>query len=146
MSLCECRGKCLVTCYSSNLLHEKVDVQLGVIHDKTMRVSDPLQGFIHRLTVDVDPACSSGSQEVSETRTHTHKFVAMLTRLGILPMCESAYFCQCARPRTLHVLIDLLHLFHNLGTFSMSNILTGLPETQVLRWRRYRTFRSGFFF
>lgn len=53
----------------SDLLHEKVDVHLCVVHDKAMRVSDPLEGFIHRLTVDLDPTGCSRSQEVSESHT-----------------------------------------------------------------------------
>lgn len=81
------------------LLHEEVDVQLRVIHDETMWVFDPLQSFIHGLAVDVDPASSSGGQEVH---------------------------------------VDLFHFLCDLGTFSMSHVLTGLPETQVLRLEKHK--------
>lgn len=43
-------------------------MQLRVVHDETMRVSDPLQSFIHGFAVDVDPARRPGGQEVPESR------------------------------------------------------------------------------
>lgn len=42
-------------------------MQLRVVHDETMRVSDPLQSFIHGFAIDVDPARRSGGQEVPES-------------------------------------------------------------------------------
>lgn len=37
--------------------------------------------------------------------------------------------CVC-----VHVLVDFLHYFYDFGSFSMSNLLTGQPKAQVLRW------------
>lgn len=70
----------------SDLLHEKVDVHLCVVHDKTMWAPDPLQSFIHGLTIDVDPTGSSRSQEISES--HTQKSGRHLI------VNISVYFCM----------------------------------------------------
>lgn len=58
----------LVTC-GSDLFHKEVDVHLCIVHDKMMRVFDPLQCFIHCLAVDVDPASSSRGQKSPESHT-----------------------------------------------------------------------------
>lgn len=99
-------------------------MQLRVVHDETMRVSDALQSFVHGLAVDVDPARGSGGQEVPES----HRREKTVTGGGASPLLRGL--------RHLHV--DLFHLLDDPGTFSVSHVLTGLPETQVLRWERHK--------
>lgn len=96
-------------------------MQLCVIHDKTMRVSESFKSLIHRLAVDVDPAGSSRSQEVPVSHRGE---VVIVTMCVFLPGCVFVL---------LHLLVDLFYLLYDLGTFSVSNVLTSLPETQVLR-------------
>lgn len=48
----------------------------------------------------------------------------------------SVYFQRCVCFYCL--LINFFHFLYNLGTFSMSHIFTGLPETQILRLQRCR--------
>lgn len=49
---------------SAHLLHEQVDVQLGVIQHIAVRLAQALQGPLHRPAVDIDPAGSARGQEL----------------------------------------------------------------------------------
>lgn len=108
---------------SSNLLHQEVDVQLCVIQNEAMWSSDPLQSSVHRLAVDVDPVWSSRSQEVSGRHRKSSR--------GLMMLAESRYLS-----RLPHSLVNLFHFLHDLGTFSVSDILACLPEIEVLRWEQ----------
>lgn len=52
----------------------------------------------------------------------------------ILWICNT---CMC--DMAVHLLVDVLHFLYDFGAFSMSDILTRLPEIQVLRWERRDT-------
>lgn len=77
-------------CQRSNLLHEKVDVHLCVVHDEAMWMFEPRESFIHRHTVDVDPTSSSRSQEVSEP--HTNELQSSDSKYK---WCISVCLCAC---------------------------------------------------
>lgn len=61
------------------------------------------------------------------------KFLSRTQKVAVILLCICVFLHVCV---LFHLLVDLFYFLHNLGTFSMSNILTGLPETQVLRWKR----------
>lgn len=48
----------------THLLHQHVDVQLGVIQHVAVGLVQALQGPLHRLAVNVDPAGSTRGQEL----------------------------------------------------------------------------------
>ena len=90
-----------------------------------MWVFDALQSFIHGLTVDVDPAGRSGSQEVSESHTTARPSAgsereSVFLHGGLLAL----------------LLVHLLHFLYDPGALPVSDVLAGLPETQVLRWEQ----------
>lgn len=46
--------------------------------------------------------------------------------------------CPPLPPGPRHLRVDLFHLLDDPGTFSVPHVLTGLPETQVLRLERHK--------
>lgn len=48
----------------THLLHQHVDVHLGIVHHVAVRHLDALQRPLHGLAVDVHPTCGSGGQEL----------------------------------------------------------------------------------
>lgn len=99
-------------------------MHLRVIHDKAMRPLDALQSRRHGFTVNVHPAGSSGRQEVSVS--HSGAQLTGTASKNVFGGRVSVGLC--------FLLVYFFHLLVDLGTFSMSNVLAGLPETQILRW------------
>ena len=54
----------LVTSGGAHLLHQHVDVRLGIVQHVAVRPAQALHGQLHRSAVDIDPSGSARGQEL----------------------------------------------------------------------------------
>ena len=105
----------------THLLHQQVDVPLGVIQHVAVGLAQARQRLLHRPAVDVDPAGGAGGQELP-----VH---------GAGSLADQAHGTAHGRhPSPKHSLVHCIHQGGDPGLASVAQLLTGLPEAEVLSW------------
>lgn len=108
----------------AHLLHQHVDMQLSIIQHIAVGLAQALQGPLHRLAVDVDPAGSARGQELPVCGDG-----GQLQWVQVPQACPPA--CQA---HLSHSLVHRVHQGGDLDLPSMPQLLTRLPEAEVLGW------------
>lgn len=105
----------------THLLHQQVDVPLGIVQHVVVGLAQARQRLLHRPAVDVDPAGCAGGQELPVRRAGSLEDQALGTAHG-------------RHPSPQHSLVHCIHQGGDLGLASVAQLLTGLPEAEVLSW------------
>lgn len=109
-----------------HLLHQHVDVQLGIVQHMAVGPAQAHQRLLHGPAVYVDPAGSARRQELP-----------VQVRGGAEPWWVWAPRGAAAATATTgpwHSLVHGVQQGGDLGLPSMAQLLTGLPEAEVLGW------------
>lgn len=105
----------------THLLHQQVDVPLGVVQHVAVGLAQARQRLLHRPAVDVDPAGGAGGQELP---VHGAGSLAGQARGA----------AHSPHPSLQHSLVHCVHQGGDAGLASVAQLLTGLPEAEVLGW------------
>ena len=105
----------------THLLHQQVDVPLGVVQHVAVGLAQARQRLLHRLAVDVDPAGGAGGQELP-------------VRGAGSPADQACGTAHGRHPSPQHSLVHCVHQGWDPGLASVAQLLTGLPEAEVLGW------------
>lgn len=94
---------------------------LGVVQHVAVGLGQARQSLLHRPAVDVDPAGGAGRQ--------------VLPVRGAGSLADQARGAAHSRqPSPQHSLVHRVHPGGDLGLASVAQLLTGLPEAEVLGW------------